>query len=198
MGDRRRPAATRLSWNGACAVLDADPSVVLAYTKTDFVDGMALPWTSRIRGGTSCRTTRRRDWLAIRAGHFVNAALGVIRTDALRQTHLVPRYSGGDFRLMAELSLLGKFVEIPEPLYVRRIHQGSTKGNTGNAVWLRRYYGGAATGQPRRVLAPVRGPRQDRASGGDPDLAEGGSARPARADDGHRSRSALSRARRVA
>ena len=76
----------------------------------------------------------------------MNAALGVIRTDAFRQTHLVPRYAGGDFRMMAELSLLGKFYEIPEPLYVRRIHQGSTKGNTGNAVWLRRYYGGARPG----------------------------------------------------
>ena len=47
---------------------------------------------------------------------------------------------------MAELSLLGKFFEIPEPLYVRRIHQGSTKGNTGNASWQRSYYGGARPG----------------------------------------------------
>jgi len=35
--------------------------------------------------------------------------------------------------LRAELSVLGKFVEIPERLFVRRIHKGSSVGNTGNA-----------------------------------------------------------------
>lgn len=83
---------------------------------------------------------------AILAGHYVNPALGVIRTDALRRTRLLPRYAGGDYRLMAELSVLGKFVEIPEPLYVRRIHGGSTGGNTGNTTWLRTYWSGSRPG----------------------------------------------------
>lgn len=83
---------------------------------------------------------------AILAGHYVNAALGVIRTDALRRTRLTPRYAGGDYRMMAELSVRGKFVEIPEPLYVRRIHRRSTGGNTGNTSWLRRYYSGSRPG----------------------------------------------------
>jgi glycosyltransferase involved in cell wall biosynthesis len=127
--------------------LDADPSVVLAYARTEFVDENGSPLDLADQGWNlmsddpSVRLSQ-----AIRADHFVNAALGVIRTDALRRTHLVPRYSGGDYRMMAELSLLGKFLEIPEPLYVRRIHHGSTKGNTGNARWLRRYYGGARPG----------------------------------------------------
>ena len=98
----------------------------------------------------------------------MNAALGVIRTDSLRQTHLVPRYAGGDYRMMAELSLLGKFFEIPEPLYVRRIHQGSTKGNTGNVGWLRSYYGGARPGSRAVVLAALRRPRKGGAAGWDP------------------------------
>jgi hypothetical protein len=83
---------------------------------------------------------------AVLAGQFVNATLGVIRIDALRRTRLLPRYAGGDYRLMAELALLGKFVEIPERLYVRRIHKRSTKGNTGNASWLRRYHSGSGPG----------------------------------------------------
>jgi glycosyltransferase involved in cell wall biosynthesis len=129
------------------SLLDADPSVVLAYTRTDFVDEDGYPLDLSDRGwhlvsdDPSARLSE-----AIRADHFVNAALGVMRTNALRRTHLVPRYSGGDYRMMAELSLLGKFFEIPEPLYVRRIHHGSTKGNTGNTRWLRRYYGGARPG----------------------------------------------------
>ena len=45
---------------------------------------------------------------AIRADQCMNAILGVIRTDALRRTRLLPRYAGGDYRLIAELSLLGQ------------------------------------------------------------------------------------------
>ena len=129
------------------SLLESDPSLVLASTKTVFVDehdaplDITDPGWHLVSDDPSARLS-----FSIRAVHFVNAALGVIRTDALRQTHLVPRYAGGDFRMMAELSLLGKFLLIQEPLYVRRIHQGSTKGNTGNAVWLRRYYGGARPG----------------------------------------------------
>jgi hypothetical protein len=46
---------------------------------------------------------------------------------------------------MAELSVLGKFVEIPERLYVRRIHEGSSKGNAQDAVWMRQYWSGSVT-----------------------------------------------------
>jgi hypothetical protein len=53
---------------------------------------------------------------AIRAAHFENAGLRIIRTDAVRRTHLVPRYAG-DFRIMAELSLLGKSSKIAEALH---------------------------------------------------------------------------------
>ena len=129
------------------STLESDQSVVLAYTKTEFVDedGAPLdivdPGWHLVSDDPSARLAE-----ALRAVHYVNAALGVIRTDALRRTHLVPRYAGGDFTMMAELSLLGKFFEIPETLYMRRIHQGSTKGNTGNASWLRSYYGGARPG----------------------------------------------------
>jgi hypothetical protein len=129
------------------AMLDANPDVVLAYAASDFVDGEGRPLDLEDPGWHLVSDdVEDRLRTAIRAGHFVNAALGVVRTEALRDTRLVPRYSGGDFRLMAELALLGKFVEIPDRLYVRRIHQGSTKGNMGNASWLRRYYAGSGRG----------------------------------------------------
>jgi glycosyltransferase involved in cell wall biosynthesis len=129
------------------SVLEADPSAVLAYARTEFVDENGAPIDLVDPGWhlTSDDPSVRLSE-AIGAVHYVNAALGVIRTDALRRTHLVPRYSGGDYTMMAELSLLGKFIEIPDTLYVRRIHRGSTKGNTGNAGWLRSYYGGARPG----------------------------------------------------
>ena len=124
--------------------LDADPTVVLAYTQTDFIDadGNRL---DLVDPGWQLMTDDRSERLrfAITADHFVNAVLGVMVTSSLRGTRLSANYPGGDYRLMAELSLLGKFIEVPEPLYVRRIHPSSTKGNTGNTSWLRGYFGGA-------------------------------------------------------
>lgn len=131
-GDRRRPLSVKSSWRTLGPI---------SWTAT------GLPSASRTPDGTSCRTISPRDLLfAILAGHYVNAIQGVIRTDAQRRTRVMPLYVGGDYRLMAELSVLGKFVEIPERLFVRRIHKGSSAGNTGNAGWLRTYLSGSRPG----------------------------------------------------
>ncbi len=129
------------------AAIDADPSVVLAHPRTDFVDGDGAPLDLKDPGWhlvSDDPTERLR--IALMANQWMNAALGVIRTDSLRRTRLMPRYAGGDYRLMAELSVLGKFVEIPERLYVRRIHSESYAGNARNAAWLRRYMSGSRAG----------------------------------------------------
>jgi len=129
------------------ATIDAAPDVVLAYPQTEFVDaeGATLdlddPGWHLVSDDPSERLL-----YAIRAEQFVNAILGVIRTDALRRTRLIAPYAGGDYRLLAELSVMGKFVEIPERLYVRRIHAGSSKGNADDSAWLRRYLSGSSKG----------------------------------------------------
>lgn len=129
------------------AAVDADPSVVLAYSQTGFVDSEGGPLDCTDPGWhLESDAPADRLLYAILADHYVNAVLGVIRIDALRATRLMPRYGGGDYRLMAELSLLGKFVEVPEQLYVRRIHEGSSAGNVGDRRWLRRYWGGVRSG----------------------------------------------------
>lgn len=126
------------------AVLEADPTVVLAYPRTRFVDGDGVALDLHDPGyHLVSEDPSERLHYAILANQFANAGLGVIRTDALRRTRLLPRYAGGDFRLLAELTLLGKFVEVPEELYVRRIHKGSTGGNVGNTRWLRTYWSGS-------------------------------------------------------
>lgn len=134
-------------------VLEADPSVVLAYPRTTFVDGLGNLLDRHDPGWhlVSDDVSQRLRY-AIGATHFVNAALGVTRTDALRRTRLHASYPGGDFRLMAELSILGKFVEVPETLFVRRIHTGSTGGNTGNVSWQRRYRSGSRPAVRRAFL----------------------------------------------
>lgn len=129
------------------AAFDADPDVVLAYPRTDFVDGDGAPLPFKDPGWHLVSDDPSERLLyAIRADQWMNAVLGVIRTDALRRTRLMPRYAGPDRRLLAELSVLGKFVEVPAPLFVRRIHKESYGGNVRNAAWLRRYMSGSRTG----------------------------------------------------
>ncbi len=49
-----------------------------------------------------------------------NVMHGIIRASALRKTSLIRPMPASDISMIAELSLLGKFVEIPDRLFVRR------------------------------------------------------------------------------
>jgi len=114
-------------------VLDRDPGVVLACVRTVFIDESdrvvrALDPGWDLQSETPYERLRQ---VIYAGGHWVNAdaLAGVMRKSALLQTALLPRYQGGDKRPLAELSLLGKFVEIPEYLYLRRIHSATSGAN---------------------------------------------------------------------
>lgn len=125
------------------AALERAPEAVLAYPRTRFIDGEGRPLEIVDPGWNlmSPDPAKRLEY-AILANQYANAGLGVIRTQLLRKTRLLPRYQGGDFRLLGELAVLGTFIEVPEELYIRRIHAGSTGGNVGNTKWLRAYWSG--------------------------------------------------------
>lgn len=114
----------------ACvAALDAaGPDVVLAYPRTRLIggDGEDLgPW--RDNGGAGSRWAWRRvgNWGA--NWNLCNELFGVMRTDALRATHLLSEASvSPDVILLTELALRGRFVEVPEELFFRRMHAGGT------------------------------------------------------------------------
>lgn len=55
---------------------------------------------------------------------------GVIRRDALLKTALYGNYSGADKVLLAELALQGRFHEVRDELFAKRIHQGCTHYKT--------------------------------------------------------------------
>jgi len=114
-------------------VLDRDPNAVLACVRTIFIDENDNV-VRTLDPGWDLRSDAPHERLrqAIFAGgHWANAdaLAGVIRRSALLQTRLLPRYQGGDKRPLAELSLLGKFVEIPEYLYLRRLHPEASSRN---------------------------------------------------------------------
>ena len=71
---------------------------------------------------------------------FCNCVFGLIRSSALKRTRLIGNYPGSDAILLCELSLAGKFREINEYLFFRRIHPSmSRKANVTNeavASWF--------------------------------------------------------------
>jgi glycosyltransferase involved in cell wall biosynthesis len=132
-------------------VLDYDDSVVLAYPKTRFIDenGKILDindadWNLR------SEAAHERLGHAIRAAAWVNPHYGLMRARALAETRLMPTYPGGDYRLLAELTLKGKFVEVPEYLFFRRIHSAASSQNATNLSWTVEYY----TGGNARLCLP--------------------------------------------
>jgi glycosyltransferase involved in cell wall biosynthesis len=105
------------------AALDCDTAAVIAYPRTiligedgrelrEYADNMDLPFprpSQRLRRVMRCL-------------HEPNALFGLIRADALRRTRLMGRHFRSDYVLVEELALLGRFREVPEPLFYRRMH----------------------------------------------------------------------------
>ncbi|MEM9411914.1 MAG: glycosyltransferase family 2 protein, partial [Planctomycetota bacterium] len=51
---------------------------------------------------------------------------GLIRLSALKQTRLLQTFYGAEKVLMGEISLVGRYYEVPELLFYQRIHQGAS------------------------------------------------------------------------
>jgi len=97
--------------------------VVLCYPKTVLIDenGRRMGLYDDCMHSTSpCPHERFR--LVLNNLRQVNPVFGLIRLDALKKTHLMGAFSGSDAVFILELSLFGRFVEIPEYLWYRRRH----------------------------------------------------------------------------
>jgi glycosyltransferase involved in cell wall biosynthesis len=130
----RRSNGTYFKWassNDVCderlvercvAILDTRSDVVLCYGHTalvgehlhgaeDYEDNLDLPDAS------ACVRLEK----VLRRLRLNNVMNGVIRADALRTTALIGVYYSADLVLVAELALHGKFVELPERMFYRRM-----------------------------------------------------------------------------
>jgi glycosyltransferase involved in cell wall biosynthesis len=104
-------------------VLDRHPDVILVYPKTillDEISGRQTEYEDR-QNLQSGRASQRFAQL-LEQMRLCNIIFGLHRTSELRKTAGYRRYLGADIVLMAELSLRGKFYEIPEFLFYRRFH----------------------------------------------------------------------------
>jgi glycosyltransferase involved in cell wall biosynthesis len=123
------------------AVLDAEPEVVLAYPKTRLVDVNGRPFDTHddhllLRDPSPSA----RCITVLETSTLCHAHLGVIRRAAMRRTGLIGGELASDIRFLAELSLHGKFVVVPEYLFFRRFHEGSSSWERDDMARQRAYY----------------------------------------------------------
>ncbi len=122
-------------------VLDRDPTVVLAYPKSRFIDENGKVLDLHDPGwNLLSESAQERLRYVIFAGHWMNVIFGVMRAKALSKTRLLSSYPGADYRLLGELSVIGKIFEIPEYLFSRRLHSGASSQNSANLQWMAKVF----------------------------------------------------------
>lgn len=125
-------------------LLDEDPSVVLAHSATAFIgdDGQPFPFDAETGTYLDPNTGARqrpdspaigdspvgvqRFWQVLSRARWGSHMFAVIRRETLRQTQLLPNFSGSDRAMLAELALLGRFRAVPERLFLKRFHAGAS------------------------------------------------------------------------
>jgi len=102
--------------------LDGNPDVVLAHSWTAMIDssGAVTKATEYPLATASPRAPDRFQSLLFDDGGDDDG--GVIRTKVLRQTAMKESYHHADRTIIAELSLYGRFYQVPDWLYFRRDH----------------------------------------------------------------------------
>lgn len=109
------------------AGLLAHPEAVLCHPRTRVIGAAGetlFDYTVRLRTDSPRVADRYRDLIC--ADHACFAIFGVMRTHLLRRTPLLGAFVGSDRNLLAELALYGPFHEIPEFLFFRRDHPGTS------------------------------------------------------------------------
>jgi len=109
--------------------LKSDPHAVLSYGKTEIIDQNGTT-TERYEDNLhlSQRLASERLPRFFEQVGLTNVIYGLMRTDAVRRTGIFGDGSlpAADTSFMAELTMLGTFVEVPETLFYRRMHAGAS------------------------------------------------------------------------
>jgi glycosyltransferase involved in cell wall biosynthesis len=106
------------------AALESNPDAVLCQSLVRLIDadGNSVGiYDSELRGADSASTSRRFAALVI-STHWCTETFGLIRAEALAKTRLIGHYFASDRALCAELALLGRCLQVPEPLFSNRDH----------------------------------------------------------------------------
>ena len=108
--------------------LDHDPEAVLVYPSTYVIDGEGAIMRDYRDGLDLPQDTPHARLVAYLRANFMrkkglcNPIFGLIRTAPLHRTRLIQDFLSSDRSLLGHLALLGKFIELPEILFDRRVH----------------------------------------------------------------------------
>jgi len=134
----------------AVAVLESDPSIVLAYPKTTLIDettGVQQRYEDGLNLLQDDPVERFVTFLKnVRLSHHHQ---GLIRSDAVARTAMLRDHVASDINFLAELTLYGKFAEIPKYQFFRRFHPDSSSWNRGSAAHQARRYHAAGSRRKR-------------------------------------------------
>jgi glycosyltransferase involved in cell wall biosynthesis len=105
------------------AMLDRTPGAVLCQSVVNVIDenGDTLGFYESGVSGTSPSEIFSR---VVLKAHWCTELLGVIRSSALKQVSPYGHHHGSDEIMIAELSMLGAFLRVGEPLFLNREHRG--------------------------------------------------------------------------
>lgn len=120
-------------------VLDERQDVVICGSKVKVIDeNGAFQYNYDPQPDTSSPKPEDRFRNLILKPHLAVQSMGLARAELLKQTGLMGGFPSSDEVFLAELSLLGRFYEIPEPLYYLRLHpEQSTQGSMrSRTVWF--------------------------------------------------------------
>lgn len=119
--------------------LEQRPDAVLAHSRLTLIDEAGRPLQASRDGRLVEQHGRRFHRLepphlaegvrpshrfgeALRRMNWCTAIFGIIRADALARTHMHGSYYEADRVLLAELALWGRFVQLDEPVMIKRCH----------------------------------------------------------------------------
>lgn len=104
------------------SVLENNSDVVLCHTMVVEIDenGKEKKVNSR-NNGQSAKAYIRFGTIAL-SDDFLEETYGLMRSEILGKTPLQANYTASDRTLMCEISLYGRFHEVPEPLFYKRFH----------------------------------------------------------------------------
>jgi hypothetical protein len=124
------------------AALEAAPEAIASHSCVAFIDQDDHivgddPFPLR-HVGSSQATERFADTVLI--PHWSFWAFSLIRTEALLRTGLIGAYTSSDRVLIAQLALLGRFIEVPEVLFLSRDHPERALKRVPERLRLRRLF----------------------------------------------------------
>jgi glycosyltransferase involved in cell wall biosynthesis len=111
----------------AIEIMESDDQIALCYPKTTLVDaegGNPEPYEDNLH--LISENPRERFIELLERIRLSHQHLGVSRASMLKRTHMLGEHVGSDINLLAELTLYGKFYELPDRLFFRRFHKDSS------------------------------------------------------------------------